>query len=107
MVREIFDTAAGAYVDAVGTDVEYNGPNTIRAVFGSQWLSVQSGDVRVSSRRPEIYVRLADLPAGAAAALTPGEPGDTVDVLGTLFEVATVKPDLESVGVTLVLKLVD
>lgn len=106
MSQDYFDLAAQAYVDAVGDEVTYNGEQ-IHAVFGSGWVSVESGDVRISSRRPEIYIRLADLPDGAAAGLTPGEPGDEVEIRGRLFEVATVKPDAEEVGVDLVLKLAE
>ncbi len=107
MSQDYFDVAAQAYVDSVGDEVTYNGEE-MRAVFGSGWVSVQSGDVRISSRRPEIYVRLADLPDGAAAGQTPeGQPGDEVEIRGRTFEVVTVKPDAEEVGVDLVLKLAE
>lgn len=105
MSQDVFDLAARAYVDSVGDAVEYNG-STVWAVFGNGWQAVASGDVRVSSRRPSIYVRLSDLPDGALAKFLPGEPGDLVDIRGSTYEVVTVRPDTEEVGAHLTLKLV-
>ena len=106
MTQEVFDAAAGAYVHAVGDEVTYEGL-PVRAVFGSGWVSVGSGDVRVSSKRPELYVAFADLPPGAAAALDPAEHGDCVTVREKEFKVVAVRPDVENVGAMLVLKVLE
>lgn len=96
MIRDTFDFAVSAIGNALGDEVTYNGA-TVRAVFGSDFAAVQSGDVRLSSRRPEISVRLDDLPAEP-------ESGDEVVVRGVSYTVATVRPDVEDVSATLVLK---
>lgn len=96
MIRGTFDFAAAQIGRALGEDVTYNG-ETVRAVFGSEFAAVQSGDVRLSSRRPEIMVRLDDLPANPVA-------GDKVVVRGVEYSVATIRPDTEDVSATLVLK---
>jgi len=103
VTRALFDDAASAYVDAVGDAVAYNG-EAVLAVFGAGWMSVESGAVRVSSRRPELYVRYASLPIDACAREDPPVGGDEVEVYGELFEVVTAKPDVENVGATLTLK---
>lgn len=96
MIRDTFNFAMDAVVQALGDEVTYNGAK-VRAVFGSDFAAVQSGDVRLSSRRPEIAVRLDDLPAEPV-------PGDVVVVRGVSYTVATVRPDVEDVSATLVLK---
>ncbi|HSH44727.1 MAG TPA: hypothetical protein VK966_02670 [Longimicrobiales bacterium] len=98
MIRDTFDFAADAIVQAFGDEVAYKG-NTIRAVFGSGFQRVESGDVRVASRRPEISVRLDDLP-------TAPEKGEPVTVRSLAYEVAAIRPDVEDVSVTLVLKAI-
>lgn len=105
MSQEYFDAAAAAYVNSVGDEVEFEG-ETIRAVFGHGFVSVSSGDVRIGSRRPELEVRLADLPDGTEAKKDPPLGGDQVTIRGTAFEVATVRPDVEGVSAVLVLKAV-
>ncbi|HSH45106.1 MAG TPA: hypothetical protein VK966_04590 [Longimicrobiales bacterium] len=97
MIRETYDFAVDAIVNAMGDEVSYLG-TTVPAVYGSGFSRVQSGDVRVSSRRPEIMARLDDLP-------TAPEQGHEVAVRDQMFEVASVQPDVEGVSVTLVLKV--
>lgn len=108
MIRETYEHAAGAIVSAFGQAVLYEGVE-IQAVFRNDFRLVDSGEVRVSSKRPDLYVRYSDLPTG----IEEPEPGHSIeipskieDVTGPIFEVATVKPDLEGVGATLVLKRV-
>lgn len=96
MIRDTFDFAAEAVGHALGEDVEYNG-RQVRAVFGSEFALVASGEVRLSSRRPEIVVRLDELLASPVA-------GDSVEVRGVKYDVATIRPDTEGVSATLVLK---
>lgn len=108
MIRETFEHAADAIVSAFGQAVLYEGVE-IQAVFGNDFRVVDSGEVRVSSKRPDLYVRFADLPEGVdepEAGHTIEIPTSIEDETGPLFEVATVKPDLEGVGATLVLKRV-
>lgn len=70
----------------------------VKAVYGRGFRRVPSGDLRVSSRRPEITVALSDLD-------TDPEVGYEVEVRDTRFEVARVEHDIEDVSATLVLKL--
>lgn len=100
-IDDTFDFAVGSIVQALGDEVVWKPGDaeetTIRAVFGDGFERVQSGDIRISSRSPEILVRASDLPSEPAR-------GDEVRVRGTLFEVATPKSDAEDVSWTLVLK---
>lgn len=105
-VEETFDAAVEAYVDAVGDPIAFNG-KPLNAVFGNGWRLVESGDVRLSSRRPEIEVRFRDMPPDACARQDPPEGGDEVEVRGTRFEVVTVKTDVEVVSAKLILKRCD
>jgi len=98
VIRDTFDFAASAINQALGDEVEYNGKR-VMAVYGNEFAAVLSGEVRVSSRRPEITVRLDDLD-------TPPKQGDRVVVRGLTFEVATVRYDVEDVTATLMLKKV-
>lgn len=96
-MREAFLAAAAAYVDAVGEAILYR-PHSIepveehelQAVVEDEFLVVQSGEVRLSSRRPQIYVTLESLEAITADG--PAED-DEVTVRGHELRVATVKPD--------------
>ncbi len=96
MIRGTFDFAAGAINGALGDDVTYEGV-PIKAVYGAEFAAVLSGNLRMSSQRAEISVRLSDLAAAPA-------PDDSVTVRGVDYTVATVKPDAENVSATLVLK---
>lgn len=98
-MREAFLAAAAVYVDAVGEDVTYRVLDAqggvveeleLQAVVEDEFLVVQSGEVRLSSRRPQIFVTLESFEGSAN-----GEPreDDEVDVRGHTLEVATVKPD--------------
>lgn len=108
MIRDTFDFAQEAIVQAFGDEVTYRvdgEPDSgvaISAVFGSGFERVQSGEIRVAARNPEISVRLDEL---AALGFAPSK-GDELDVRGTSFEVATVQPDVEGVSATLRLKKV-
>lgn len=99
MIRDTFDFAIAQIVDALGDEVEYEGIR-IMAVYGAGFTRVQSGEVRLSSRQLEIAVRLDDLPRRP-------EQGDRVVVRGQVCTVAQVKPDVEDVSATLVLKRAD
>lgn len=70
----------------------------VYAIFGNGFQRVQAGELRVSSQRPELMVRLADLPSEP-------QEGYEVMVRGSLFTVAS-KPqmDVEAVSANLVLK---
>lgn len=105
-MHDVFDAAAADFVDAAGDLVTVAG-SEVMAVFGQGFTAVTAGELRIASTRPELYVRTADLPSSAAAAQWPPEGGDAVTVLGKHFEVAHAKPDVEGVGVTLVLKSTD
>lgn len=96
MIRDTFDFAAAAVAHALGEEVLYNG-RPIMVVFGAGFTLVESGEVRLSSSRPEISVRLDDLVAAPVA-------GDRVEVRGVEYDVATVRPDTENVSATLTLK---
>lgn len=96
MIRDTFDFAADAVVGALGEEVLYNGVPA-RGVFSSQFREVVGGEVRVSSRRPELSVRLAAFPC------TPAE-GDTVRIRDVDYLVTTVRHDHEDVTATLILK---
>lgn len=96
MIRDTFDFAAKQVIHALGDEVEYQG-RRISAVYGAGFTRLQSGEVRLSSRRLEISVRLDDLPA-------PPRQGDSVIVRGQSCTVAQVEPDVEDVSATLVLK---
>jgi hypothetical protein len=108
-MRDAFLAGAAVYADAAGEEVTYRVLDDqgapveeleIRAVVEDEFEVVQSGDVRISSKRPEIYVTLESFEGS-----THGEPreDDEVDVRGGTFEVATPKPDGQG-GVFLVLK---
>lgn len=98
-MKDAYDFAAGEIARVLGEEVTYQGA-TVPAVFGSGFQRVQSGEIRISSRRPEIMVRLADLAA-------PPLEKDLAVIRGQTYEVATVRPDVEDVSATLVLKAVD
>lgn len=98
-MKDAFDFAAGEIARVLGEDITYNGA-TVPAVFGSGFVRTESGEIRISSRRPELMVRLADLVA-------PPLEKDLVVVRGRSYEVATVRPDVEDVSATLVLKAID
>lgn len=104
-IRETFEVAAGEVVQALADTATYNGTEGIPVVWGSDFQSVQGGELRISSRRPELYVRYIDMPEDPVT----GDPavaakGDEVEVRGVLYEVATVRPDTEDVGTYLTLK---
>lgn len=99
MIRDTFDFAAEQVIHALGDVVDYEG-RTISAVYGAGFTRLQSGEVRLSSRRLELSVRLDDLPR-------PPEQGDRVEVRGITCTVAEVRPDIEDVSATLVLKRAD
>lgn len=100
-IEETWDFAMGAVVGALGDEVVWKPgtaeETTLDAVFGDGFERVRGGDVRISSRSPEIMVRASDLPSDPTK-------GDQVRVRGILFEVATPKSDVEAVSWTLVLK---
>lgn len=98
MIRDTFDFAAAQIAGALGDEVEYEGA-TVAAVYGAGFTRLQSGEVRLSSRRLEIDVRLDDLPRRP-------QQGDRVVVRGQECEVVTVQPGVEDVTATLALKLV-
>lgn len=105
-IRDTFEVAAGEIVEALRDDATYAGTEGVPVIWGSDFQGVQSGDVRVSSRRPEVYVRYKDLPEDPLT----GEPvtpqaGDEITVRGVDYTVATPRPDTEDVGVYLTLKL--
>jgi hypothetical protein len=109
-VRETFLATAQIYVDAVGEDVVYRPHSVqpveeheIRAVVEDEFQVVQSGEVRLSSSRPRIYVTLESLEE-----ITDGGPqeGDQVEVRGELMEVVTPQPDGQG-GAMLTLKTLD
>lgn len=101
MIRDTFDFAMGAVVGALGDEVIWKpgrpDERKIQAVFGSGFQIVASGEVRITSRRPEVMVRQSDLPS-------PAVEGDQIEVRGLLLEVVTPQPDVEDVSMTLVLK---
>lgn len=97
-MKDTFDFAAGEIARVLGEEISYNGA-TVPAVFGSGFVRTESGEIRITSRRPEIMVRLADLPDA------PVEK-DLAVIRGQTYEVATVRPDVEDVSATLVLKTV-
>lgn len=99
MIRDTFDFAAAQIVGAFGDEVVYEGA-TIGAVYGAGFTRLQSGEVRVASRRLEVDVRLGDLPCRP-------KQGDRVTVRGQECEVASVQPGVEDVTATLVLKRLD
>lgn len=106
-MKDTFDFAVDALVQAHGEAIVYNN-EPMRAVFGSEFTAVQSGDVRLSTRRPEIMVRLADMPNPHGLFPTPlPKPGDVVVVRERPFSVVTVRPDIEDVSAILVLKATD
>lgn len=96
MIRDTWDFAAEAVIHALGDEVLYEGV-PVTAVYGAGFAAVDGGEVRVSSRRCEITVRFEELPKAP-------EEDDLVTVRGLDFKVATVKPDVEDVSATLVLK---
>lgn len=104
MSDDTFQYAADSIVGALGEAIEYDGAPA-RAVFGSEFAAVQSGNVRLSSRRPEIQVSRGHLPQEP----TTGEPlepqeGHQVRIRGVDYVVVTVRPDTEAVSWTLTLK---
>lgn len=103
MTSSVWDFAARAINGALGDVVTWK-PGTpqeleVRAVFGNGFERVRSGEIRVASTRPELTVVLSELPE-------PPAQGDQVRVREQLFEVATPRPDVEAVSVTLTLKAV-
>jgi hypothetical protein len=111
-MRETFDFAAAAINHALGEEIVYTragiAPLTVEAVFSSGFERVHSGEVRVSSARPELVVRYADFEAdGFVYGMGPEDVrGDHVAVAGLEFDVVTSRPDPEGVSTTLVLKRV-
>lgn len=109
-MQDTFAFASQAICHALGVQVIYSGSaghGTVSAVLGAGFESVESGDVRVASRRLEIQVTAADL--GITA--TDGDTWNsgTVQFLegplaGEILNVAKAKPDIEGVSVTLLLK---
>lgn len=109
LIRDTFDFATEAVVETLGETVTYTGGMVVglevEAVFGSEGITVQSGDVRASSKRPEILLRKDAL---VDAAGTPHEPqkDDLVQIRGDTYEVARALQDTEEVSWRLALKLV-
>lgn len=104
-ISDTFDFAMESVVHALGEPVTYTrdglDPVTVEAVIGTGFERVQSGEIRVSSSKPEIAVRSADF----AFSLEPVDVrGDVVVFGGLTFEVANSKGDIEGVSRTLVLK---
>lgn len=96
MIRDTFDFAAEAVEQALGDDIVYAGV-TVKAVYGAGFTEAENGGVKVSSRKCEVTVRYDALPK-------PPAEGIPVRVRGLDFKVATVKPDVEDVTATLILK---
>lgn len=104
MIEDTFDFAARAIARALGDEVTWK-PGTaeekqVYAVFSNGFDRVQSGDVRISSKRPEIQIPGSVLPSEPAR-------GDRVEIRNETFEVANPKRDAEAVSWNLVLKRVD
>jgi hypothetical protein len=100
-MQDTFEFAARAQADALGEEVIWK-PGTeeevvVRGVFGSGFSRVESGGVRLSSKRTEVTFVTADLPGAL-------EEGVQVSVRGQLYQVATPQPDVEDVSVTALLK---
>lgn len=107
-ITDTFDFAVEAIAHALGVSVTYTrdgfAPVTVEAVAGDGFERVQSGPVRIGSSRPEVMIRLADFPDFP---MTPADArGDSVVVDGVTHEVASLRPDVEGVSATLVLKVV-
>jgi hypothetical protein len=104
LIDGTFDFAMGAVADALGETITWDPGGAyekeIRAVFGNGFQRVESGGVRVASKRPEIMVRLSDLPSCV-------EQGGWVRIRGRDYEIAGEQPDVEGVSTTLVLKVLD
>jgi len=100
-IEDIFDFAAGAVTGALGDEVTWKpgtaSEATIKGVYGRGFDRVQSGNIRLSSNRPELMVRASDLDSDPVE-------GDELEVRGITFEVVTPKLDVENVSWTLVLK---
>lgn len=101
-VPKPWEFAAGAIVDSeLGEEITWRpgtaSEATIRAVFGRGFEKVSSGEIRVSSRSPEVNVALADLDEDPAK-----DYG--VDIRGVLYAIASIRHDVEGVSVYLVLK---
>jgi hypothetical protein len=105
VIRDVFEFAAGEIVQGLADSAVYNGVEGVPVVWGSDFQAVQSGDLRLSSRRPEAYVRYADMPVDPLTGdPAPPERDDLLVVRGLDYRVVTVRPDLEDVGCYLTLK---
>ncbi len=102
LIRDTFGFAAEAVEQTMGEDVVYEG-EVVRAVFGSGFTATQSGEIRVSSRTPEISIRKAAL-AGVLGGQREPSKGHMVKIRDEDYEVSTVMPDAEGVTFTLRLK---
>lgn len=110
-MQDTFAFAAQAVNHALGVQVIYTGPlfgpRTVDAVLGSEFDAVQSGDVKVSSRKLEIELATADF--DTTDVRVESWAGGTVEFLegplkGEVLEAVKARPGAEGVSVVLVLK---
>lgn len=110
-MQDTFAFASSAIGRALGVSaivtVAMFGPRTVDVVLGAGFERVQSGDVRVSSRRLEVQVTADDFDTESID--IEDWAGGTVEFLegplsGQILNVANAKPDVEGVSLTLTLK---
>ncbi len=108
---DAFSFASSAIAHALGVQaivtVAGYGPRTVDVVLGAGFERVQSGDVRVSSRRLEVQVTADDF--GTESVDIEDWTDGTVEFLegplsGDILDVVNAKPDIEGVSLTLTLK---
>lgn len=107
-MHDTFAFAASQVARSLGDTVDYYVFGIVReipAVFGDGFRDVQSGEARVSSRRPEVTIAKEDLLDEFGDPYKP-ETGDHLEIRENHFEVVTVRPDIEDVSWTLTLKKV-
>lgn len=91
----------------LGEEVQYDrdgdGPRPVNAILGREFQALQSGDIRISSKRFEITIAMDEF-REVFEGLGDPAPGDLVEVQETDWHVVTPKIDAEGVSWTLTLK---
>lgn len=110
-MQDTFAFASRAIGRALGVRARYTGPRfgprTVDVVLSSGFNRVQSGDMRIASRKLEAQVTAEDFDTTSVAIEDWG--GGTIEFLegpldGQILDVVNAKPDNEGVSVILILK---
>ena len=108
-IQDTFSFAAEAIAHALGEPIVYRrgafDPVTVDAVIGSGFQRVESGEIRVSSTKPEMMVPNSVFEEFEMA--PEDARGDHIEIISSElhFTVVNVRPDIEGVSSVLVLKL--